>query len=651
MNSDVPPTTQPTAQPHGAPTNPGSIPPGAASMSAGAAPAPPAAGDGPRAGLVKEGKHHKDWKRERVQVKVNHFTGTPGSKRSAQSKRATPVLKPIEYWRMFFDDNMIREVTEETNAYKHRLRGQAHQRPAHLRPRCSWPPKWTERQKDRDVRGLEFFIGALYALGVGDRGSCSVRDMLRNDTDAEFTEVGWMKRRGITEAWLTGWFQNLHLQPEGWEKSEEAKRPAPNAVKKDGNDERAGDDAETSDAGNIEMPHNHNVKKAGRLLEQLTQNCLAVYAVHMMIAIDEQTALCNSRWASLKHVQRHKKYDGIRIYSINGSSDEDAGYTQYFMVDWKCGYHPTVFADKLLDVLDPVWYNVYLDNAFTTVNNLLKWREQSINACGTSRTTFGFPTELAKMKRPSTSKNPVLKKGEHQWLMSPDGLLAALWHDVGYCQFLSNFHEPDVSTCARRVKKGDAEYQNAVNGRIQRATLLGIMMYNKFMGGTDRCDALRGFNTTQRKSVKWWHSLFFWALDVAYVNAYTVYLHDQKASGAKEEPLSRKIFITRIAQDLMGPVQNAAAVGKKRKAEELEVEEGKWYCPGEKFSVIAGEGKKINKRTGKRTARKLQCQLCIVKGVPNKPQGRYECLGCGYAFHDKCFREAHDEYVTCVKIV
>ena len=98
------------------------------------------------------------------------------------------------------------------------------------------------------------------------------------------------------------------------------------------------------------------------------------------------------------------------------------------------------------------------------------------------------------------------------------------------------------------------------------------------------------------------------------MNAYAVYLHDHKASGAEEQPMSRKIFITRIAQDLMGPVQNAAEVSKKRKAEEMEVEEGKWYCPGEKYSVIAGEGKKVNRKTGKPTATKLQCQLCIVKG-------------------------------------
>ena len=73
-------------------------------------------------------------------------------------------------------------------------------------------------------------------------------------------------------------------------------------------------------------------------------------------------------------------------------------------------------------------------------------------------------------------------------------------------------------------------------------------------------------------------------------------------------------------------------------------------CPGEKFSVIAGEGKKVNRKTGKPTATKRDCKLCKVK-TGKRMQGRYECLGCGFAFHDKCFRHAHDEYVTCVKIV
>jgi hypothetical protein len=138
-------------------------------------------------------------------------------------------------------------------------------------------------------------------------------------------------------------------------------------------------------------------------------------------------------------------------------------------------------------------------------------------------------------------------------------------------------------------------------------------------------------------------------LDVTAVNAYAVYLHDLKASGAQEKPMSRKTFITRIAQGLMGPVRKTPTVGKKRKAEEVEVEEGKWYCPGEKYAQIEGEGRKVNEKTRQKTKRKRACKLCDVKTKKRK-QGRCECLGCGWAFHDRCFREWHDEYATCIKI-
>ena len=74
------------------------------------------------------------------------------------------------------------------------------------------------------MEDLEMFIAVLYALAVGDNGRCSVRSMLKDDPDGEFIKVPWLRNRGITESWLTGWSQNIHFQPEGWETSEEAKK-------------------------------------------------------------------------------------------------------------------------------------------------------------------------------------------------------------------------------------------------------------------------------------------------------------------------------------------------------------------------------------------------------------------------------------------
>ena len=50
--------------------------------------------------------------------------------------------------------------------------------------------------------------------------------------------------------------------------------------------------------------------------------------------------------------------------------------------------------------------------------------------------------------------------------------------------------------------------------------------YNGHMGGVDKTDQLRGYQTTQRKSAKWWHTLFYWCLDITLVNAYVCYKSD-----------------------------------------------------------------------------------------------------------------------------
>ena len=174
------------------------------------------------------GKHQKDWKSERVKVTPGKFCGTPGPTRNAASVRSKPVLHPYDYWSMFITDDMLQEVLDETNAYKHRLLGSAASaRPGYLPSRCSWPPMWCKRQKkDRTMDDLKKFLGTLYGLAAGDKGRCSVRKMC---SDNPCTRVPWLAEFGVTESWMTLWFQNIHLQPEGWEKTAEAKRPARNA--------------------------------------------------------------------------------------------------------------------------------------------------------------------------------------------------------------------------------------------------------------------------------------------------------------------------------------------------------------------------------------------------------------------------------------
>ena len=52
-----------------------------------------------------------------------------------------------------------------------------------------------------------------------------------------------------------------------------------------------------------------------------------------------------------------------------------------------------------------------------------------------------------------------------------------------------------------------------------------IISYNKFMGGVDRGNQLRGYYSCRMKSRKFYKYFFYFLLDVAITNAFVLYKH------------------------------------------------------------------------------------------------------------------------------
>ena len=73
----------------------------------------------------------------------------------------------------------------------------------------------------------------------------------------------------------------------------------------------------------------------------------------------------------------------------------------------------------------------------------------------------------------------------------------------------SNFHKPTTASVFRR-ERGSAT-------RVERECPTMFVEYNQYMGGTDLSDQRRGQYTTQRRSKKWWHALFYFTLDILMV--------------------------------------------------------------------------------------------------------------------------------------
>ena len=52
---------------------------------------------------------------------------------------------------------------------------------------------------------------------------------------------------------------------------------------------------------------------------------------------------------------------------------------------------------------------------------------------------------------------------------------------------------------------------------------VAVAKYNAIMGGVDRFDQLRGCYAIGRRSVKWWHRILFYLIDLAVMNSVTKY--------------------------------------------------------------------------------------------------------------------------------
>ena len=130
-----------------------------------------------------------------------------------------------------------------------------------------------------------------------------------------------------------------------------------------------------------------------------------------------------------------------------------------------------------------------------------------------------FDTDAAESVNSVDPIRDGLRKGEWLWLakcLSPvQTMILTAWHDSGMCLALSTRHDNSSSIVQRKMK--------GVSGRIERTCPELMDFYNRWMGGVDRADSLRAHLTTIRRCKKWWHALWHYMLDTAFINSMILY--------------------------------------------------------------------------------------------------------------------------------
>lgn len=170
---------------------------------------------------------------------------------------------------------------------------------------------------------------------------------------------------------------------------------------------------------------------------------------------------------------------------------------------------------------------VVLDNFFTSVS--LK----NIFACGTVRANSkGLPDFI---KKPNKKIDKSMARGEFQFQVK-ERISAVKWMDKKLVSFLSSYHSPRaISRVRRKLRSGV---------RTELYCPKVVDTYNKSPpnGGVDRFDQLLERYSIGRRSIKWWHRILYYLIDLAIANTHLLWKLDQPKS-AKCNHLSFRLTL------------------------------------------------------------------------------------------------------------
>ena len=108
-----------------------------------------------------------------------------------------------------------------------------------------------------------------------------------------------------------------------------------------------------------------------------------------------------------------------------------------------------------------------------------------------------------------------------------------------------------LSTTSQPVATGTVLRRKKDGSRVPVECPDSIILYNKYMGGVDRGDQLRGYYCRRPKSSKFYKYLFYFLFDVAITNAFILYYKHFHSHPSKSLHTVKE-FRLQLAKELIG---------------------------------------------------------------------------------------------------
>ncbi len=178
-------------------------------------------------------------------------------------------------------------------------------------------------------------------------------------------------------------------------------------------------------------------------------------------------------------------------------------------------------------------------------------------------------------------------------------LVGCAWQDNKVVTVLSTTSQPVATgSVLRRQKNGTRMPVNCPDS---------IIIYNKYMGGVDRGDQIRGYYACRSKSRKFYKYIYHFLFDVAITNAFILHTNytTSKSRNAKD-------FRLQLAKELIGTYCSRRIPGRSSGVPQI--------LPVQHFPLICQEPTPAKRKRGR-------CAFC-TQHSHKRSESRWKCNEC-----------------------
>ena len=266
----------------------------------------------------------------------------------------------------------------------------------------------------------------------------------------------------------------------------------------------------------LSPPGDPGYDKLGKIkpvIDRLREVFKTVYCPHKNVSVDEAMIPFKGRSTMKQYMPLKPIKRGIKVWAM---SDAINGYVSEFDVyTGRKGnsVEKNLGANVVKTLTAPyrnTYRHIYFDNFFASIGLLIDLFKQGLYGCGTVRTNRkGFPEELKTLAKKGLGERGRSKTFQH------GNVSATVWQDNKPVPVIATNGDPTVRTEVHRKNKDGS--------RAVVPCPESVELYNRYMGGVDRNDQLRGYYNVRLKCRKFYKYIFWFLFDVSVTNSYIVF--------------------------------------------------------------------------------------------------------------------------------